>query len=71
MSDLQRKIFDVATRDLCESVMTHEGLDLKQALKVVYDSKLYGKLSDPETGLYREGPVYLYGLLCEERGIPY
>ena len=23
-----------------------------------------------DTGLYREGPVYLYDMLCEERGFP-
>ena len=23
-----------------------------------------------DTGLYREGPVYLYDMLCEERGLP-
>jgi len=30
--------------------------------------KLYDKLQDPETGLYREGPAYLYDMLVEERG---
>ena len=38
-------------------------------MKVVYGSKLYAQLSDVETGLYREGPVYLYDMLCEERGM--
>ncbi len=23
----------------------------------------------PLTGFYREGPIYLYAMLCEERGI--
>jgi len=23
----------------------------------------------PLTGFYREGPIYLYDMLCEERGI--
>ena len=38
-------------------------------MRVVYSSKLYEKLQDPETGLYREGPAYLYDMLAEERGI--
>jgi len=38
-------------------------------LKIVYDAKLYGLIEDEETGLYREGPVYLYDMLCEERGM--
>ena len=50
--------------------MENEGLDIKDAMRVVYDSRLYADLSNPDTGLYREGPVYLYDMLCEERGLP-
>ena len=42
-------------------------LSLKDALRIVYGSALYQKLQNVETGLYREGPVYLYDMLCEER----
>ena len=69
MSELQKKIFDAATRELCASVMENEGLGIKEAMRVVYDSRLYTDLSNPDTGLYREGPVYLYDMLCEERGL--
>ena len=48
---------------------TNEGLGIKEAMRVVYDSRLYADLSNPDTGLYREGPVYLYDMLCEERGL--
>ena len=48
--------------------MEEENVPLKEALRIVYDSALYQKLQNPETGLYREGPVYLYDMLCEERG---
>lgn len=69
MSELQKRIFDAATRELCAAVMEHEGADIRTAMKVVYGSKLYAQLADVETGLYREGPVYLYDMLCEERGM--
>ena len=69
MSELQKRIFDAATRELCAAVMEHEGADIRTAMKIVYGSKLYAQLSDVETGLYREGPVYLYDMLCEERGM--
>jgi len=68
MSKLQEAILDTATRDLCASVMEHENLGLKEAMGIVYDSRLYALMADPETGLYCEGPVYLYDMLCEERG---
>ena len=70
MSELQKKIFDAATREPCASVMENEDLGIKDAMRVVYNSRLYADLSNPDTGLYREGPVYLYDMLCEERGLP-
>ena len=47
--------------------MKEEGLPLADALRKVYDSKLFGQINDPETGLDREGPVFLYDMLCEEQ----
>ena len=52
---------------LVEKVMKEEGLTLADALRKVYDSKLFGQINDPGTGLYREGPVFLYDMLCEEQ----
>ena len=69
MSELQQDLFDIATANLCAWVSEKEGLAIKDAMRVVYSSKLYEKLQDPETGLYREGPVYLYDMLAEERGL--
>ena len=65
----QQLLFEGATTDLVDYVMRYEGLELRPAIDVVYQSKLFKKLENPETGLYREGPVYLYDMLCEERGI--
>ena len=69
MSELQNELFDIATGNLCAWVVEKESLTVKEAMRVVYSSKLYEKLQDPETGLYREGPAYLYDMLAEERGI--
>lgn len=67
MSAEQKYLFEAATADLCARVMDEEGVSLKDALRIVYGSVLYQKLQNVETGLYREGPVYLYDMLCEER----
>jgi len=68
MSAEQKYLFEAATVDLSACVMKEEGVSLKDALRIVYGSSLYQKLQNVETGLYREGPVYLYDMLCEERG---
>lgn len=69
MSELQKELFDLATGNLCAWVAEKEHLPVKDAMRVVYSSKLFAKLQDPETGLYREGPAYLYNALAEERGL--
>ena len=69
MSDdaIVRQLTRSAVSRLVEKVMKEEALPLADALRKVYDSKLFGQVNDPETGLYREGPVFLYSMLCEEQ----
>ena len=69
MSELQKSLFDIATGNLCAWVAEKEGCSVKESMRIVYTSKLYEKLQDPETELYREGPAYLYDMLAEERGL--
>jgi len=71
MSDeaIRRQLRRSAIAQLIEWVMKKESVSLPDALKIVYDARLYGLIEDEETGLYREGPVYLYDMLCEERGM--
>lgn len=54
--------------DLVDRVMTEYHLDLEKALDVVYSSEIFQKLSDPATGLYKEGPAYIYSYLKDELG---
>ena len=70
MSELQQNLFDIATGELSAWVADKENLSIKEAMRIVYSSKLYSQLQDAETGLYREGPAYLYDMLLEERGLP-
>ena len=69
MSDdaIVRQLTRSAVSRLVEKVMKEEALPLADALRKVYDSKLFGQVNDPETGLYREGPLFLYVMLCEEQ----
>ena len=70
MSDeaIVRQLTRSAISRLVEKVMKEEELPLADALRKVYDSNLFGQVNDPETGLYREGPLFLYGMLCELYG---
>ena len=52
--------------DLVNQVMEDFHFDMEKALDVVYSSALFEKLSNPETGPYKQGPVYVYSFLKEE-----
>ena len=54
--------------DLVDRVMTEYQLNLEKALDVVYSSEIFQKLSDPATGLFKEGPAYIYSYLKDELG---
>ena len=54
--------------DLVDRVMTEYHLDLEKSLDVVYSSEIFQKLSDPATGLFKEGPAYIYSYLKDELG---
>lgn len=61
-----RQLTRSAISRLIGRVMDKQSLSLPDAMKIVYESKLFAKIKDRETGLYREGPVYLYSMLREE-----
>lgn len=52
--------------DLVDKVMEDYHLDMEKALDIVYSSSVFEKLSNPETGLYTQGPAYVYSFLKEE-----
>ena len=48
-------------------MLTEErGIEFDEAMRILYSSTVYDKLADIETGLYRESPAYVYGLLQDE-----
>ena len=53
-------------QDLVEMLTEAQGIEFDVAMCIVYESEVYEKLLDIETGLYRESPAYVYGLLQDE-----
>ena len=68
MSEHFQYIKEGLVADLVDRVMTEYHLDLEKALDVVYSSEIFQKLSDPATGLFKEGPAYIYSYLKDELG---
>ena len=51
---------------LTEFLVIDSSIDLTDALKVVYNSKVYQQLQDLEGDLYVQSPSYIYELLKQE-----
>lgn len=63
------------TKGLLEEMIVHNlvlylmrdfGMDMTTAFQTVFNSEVYERLTDAETGLYIESPVYVYDYLIKE-----
>ena len=52
--------------ELTAMLMEEKKMTLQQALKVLYNSRTYEKLSNPESHLYFQSPGYVYSFLEDE-----
>lgn len=59
-------LVDSITKEIAAFIVEDEHVEYDEALRRVYTSKLFEKLNDPETGLYREGAAYVYQHYLEE-----
>ena len=66
MMDNKQQMIEYMVQDLVEMISEAQGIEYDLAMRSLYDSAVYEKLLDVETGLYRESPAYVYGLLQDE-----
>lgn len=66
MSKETKFLLDTLTKNLVLKVMEEFGYSITEAMDVVYNSQLYEKILDLETGLYYQSVGYNYELLRNE-----
>ena len=64
--DKTKQMIEYMVQDLIEIISETQNLEYENAMNLLYNSEIYNKLLDIETGLYRESPAYVYGLLQDE-----
>ena len=64
--DKKKQMIEYMVQDLVEIISETQNLEYENAMNLLYNSEIYNKLLDIETGLYRESPAYVYGLLQDE-----
>ncbi len=64
-------LIDSLTKKIAAFIIEDEKIEYDEALKKLYESHIFEKLSDKETLLYREGAAYIYQYYLEEKNDQY
>ena len=64
--NIQKALIEGVTQDIISYLVEDDSVSIEQAMKKLYNSTLFEKLSDVETGLQRESSAYVYALLKDE-----
>ncbi|MDR0286800.1 MAG: hypothetical protein LBI03_03700 [Clostridiales bacterium] len=61
-----RALIEGVTQDIVAYLVDEDNISIEKALDTLYNSEVFTKLSDGETGLYRESSAYVAALLRDE-----
>ena len=64
--DKIKALVEGVTQDIIAYIVEEDGFSIEQAMDCVYNSEVFSKLCDRETGLYRESSAYVFTLLKDE-----
>ena len=53
-------IINCDIEEMASLLQEEYGMDLLKAFDTIYNSKIYQKLTNTETGLYIQSPLYIY-----------
>jgi hypothetical protein len=65
--DKIRYMMDFVTTDTISAIMHNTELSVPEVMKAFYNSEVFERLCDFETGLYRESGGYVYELYKTEK----
>ncbi len=63
---VEEQLIEGITQDILAFLMEEKGLDWTEGMHLFFLSETYEKLSDIETGLYRESSSYIFDIFSEE-----
>ena len=66
IEDKIRFMKDFVTTEVILSIVEDTGVSVQGAMKAFYNSEVFDRLCDTETGLYRESGGYVYSLYLDE-----
>lgn len=64
--DIRKELIEGIIQELVKYLCEEKSMEIDEAMESVYNSMTFDKVSDVETGLYKESPSYVYELLKDE-----
>ena len=62
----QKQLIEYIIQDVIAFIIEDENIELEDAMNQFYNSTVFEKLQDIETGLYLESSAYVYDMLKNE-----
>ena len=59
-------LMEYLIQDIVDMISTDQKIEYDEAMNKFYNSEVFEKLTDQETGLYLESPDYVYDLFKDE-----
>ena len=63
---IQEQLIEYVIQDVIEMIVINQKLEYDEAMNKFYNSEVFEKLIDKDTGLYLESPEYVYDLFKDE-----
>ena len=60
------QLLEYSIQDIVDMISTDQKIEYDEAMNKFYNSEVFEKLTDKETGLYLESPDYVYDLFKDE-----
>lgn len=64
--DIKKELIEGITQDLIKFLCEEKSFSIEKSMDIIYNSLVFEKLIDVETGLYKESSSYIYELLSDE-----
>lgn len=67
----QEQLIEYIVQDIVDMLATDQNIEYDEAMNKFYNSEVFEKLQDKETGLYLESSEYIYDLFKDEMNFGY
>ena len=61
-----KALIEGVTQDIIAFLVEEDNISIEEAMNILFNSEVFSKLTDYETGLYRESSAYILTLLRDE-----